>query len=99
MDVDLRVDEIMSRTLTADQVADYFLAHVDEESGDNITHLKLQKLLYYAQGFHLAIQGEPLFAEPIEAWEHGPVVCRVYHKVKYCGNRPIDRPDDFEIDK
>ncbi|MBL8777063.1 MAG: DUF4065 domain-containing protein [Acidimicrobiales bacterium] len=36
--------------------------------------MKLQKLLYYAQGWHLAWYGRPLFAERIEAWEMGPVV-------------------------
>lgn len=36
--------------------------------------VKLQKLLYYCQGFHLALENEPMFTERIEAWEHGPVV-------------------------
>ena len=39
-------------TITAQDVADFFLASVDELHGDNISNLKLQKLLYYAQGFH-----------------------------------------------
>jgi uncharacterized phage-associated protein len=36
--------------------------------------LKLQSLLYFAQGWHLAVHGEPLFPEPILAWRLGPVV-------------------------
>jgi uncharacterized phage-associated protein len=36
--------------------------------------LKLHKLLYYCQGQHLAHYGRPLFAEPISAWDKGPVV-------------------------
>jgi len=40
--------------------------------------LKLQKLLYYAQGFHLALFNKPLFDDKIEAWKHGPVVRSVY---------------------
>ena len=39
--------------LTCFDVADYFLAHCDEESGDIISNLKIQKLTYYAQGFSL----------------------------------------------
>jgi uncharacterized phage-associated protein len=39
-----------------------------------IDAMKLQKLLYYAQGWHLAITGRPLFADRIEAWRDGPVV-------------------------
>lgn len=33
---------------------------------EEISNLKLQKLLYYSQGFHLAIFNKPLFFEPIE---------------------------------
>lgn len=40
--------------------------------------VKLQKLLYYCQGHHLAHFGEPLFAEPISAWDMGPVVPAVW---------------------
>ena len=35
---------------------------------------KLHKLLYYVQGHHAAVRGRPLFAEPIEAADSGPVV-------------------------
>src|SRR4051794_29010008 len=75
--------------ISAMDVAGYFLASVDEDSGDNISNLKLQKLLYYAQGFHLAITGEPLFSENIFAWEHGPVVPSVYHRFKEFGSNAI----------
>lgn len=44
----------------------------------DLTPLKLHKLLYYSQGFCLAILGRPLFPEAIEAWEDGPVVRDVY---------------------
>lgn len=40
--------------------------------------MKLQKLLYYSQAWHLARHGEPLFDAPIEAWSRGPVVPEVY---------------------
>jgi uncharacterized phage-associated protein len=42
------------------------------------TRTKVQKLLYYAQGYHLAMYDAPLFDEPIEAWELGPVVREVW---------------------
>jgi uncharacterized phage-associated protein len=35
--------------------------------------MKLHKLLYYCQGYHLAHTGEPLFREPLSAWDNGPV--------------------------
>lgn len=56
---------------------------------DFITHLKLQKLLYYAQGCYLAIKTVPLFHENILAWEHGPVVEEVYQEFKNYGSSPI----------
>lgn len=45
---------------------------------NDLTHLKLQKLLYYCQGYYLGWKGVPLFPEHVEAWEHGPVVRSVY---------------------
>lgn len=50
-----------------------------------MTNLRLQKLLYYAQGWHLALLGEPLFSEEIQAWTHGPVVRPLYDKYKQYG--------------
>ena len=80
------------------EVARYFLSLTDEEAGDLISNLKLQKLLYYAQGFHLAIFREHLFPEPIEAWAHGPVVTDVYHQYKEYGSEPIPTEDvDFSL--
>jgi uncharacterized phage-associated protein len=60
--------------LSCHDVAKYFLSLTDEDAGDLISNLKLQKLVYYAQGFHLALYDELLFEETIEAWTHGPVI-------------------------
>ena len=70
---------------TAIDSAKYFLLKSNPEIGDTISNLKLQKLLYFAQGFHLAIFEKPLFPESIEAWTHGPVVPKIYHQFKTCG--------------
>ncbi len=74
-------------------VARFFLSLVDEDAGDSLTNLKLQKLVYYAQGFHLAIYGRPLFPERICAWEYGPVVPALYHALKVHGANPISLSD------
>jgi uncharacterized phage-associated protein len=58
--------------------------------GHPITNLKLQKLLYYAQAWHLAFYGRPLFGERIEAWVHGPVVPPVFGDFKHYGWSPIE---------
>jgi uncharacterized phage-associated protein len=89
--VDLRLKP--SFMLTARQVATYFLSLVDEEAGDSLSNLKLQKLVYYAQGFHLALHGAPLFSEKLEAWEHGPVVPPLYRSFKQHGAEPIPAPE------
>jgi uncharacterized phage-associated protein len=77
-------------------VARYFLAQVDEDAGDSLTNLKLQKLVYYAQGFHLAFYDEALFPERIEGWTHGPVVPDLYHALKQFGSEPVKL--DWEVD-
>jgi uncharacterized phage-associated protein len=65
--------------LSCYDVAQYFLAKAGEDAGDLISNLKLQKLVYYAQGFALVLLKKPLFPQCIEAWIHGPVVPALYH--------------------
>lgn len=57
--------------------------------GECLDHLKLQKLVYLAHGWNLAIHGEPLLDESVEAWKYGPVVSSLYHQFKHYGNEPI----------
>ncbi len=63
-------------------VAAWFINNVDRDAGEAITHLKLQKLLYYAEAWHLANFDRPLFKEDFEAWAHGPVCRKVYDKYR-----------------
>ncbi|MDR1515148.1 MAG: DUF4065 domain-containing protein [Synergistaceae bacterium] len=49
-----------------------------DEAASDIDPMKLQKLLYYCQGYSLGITGRALFDEKIEAWKYGPVVRTVY---------------------
>ncbi len=85
--------------LTCHDVANYFLSLSDEDAGDLISNLKLQKLVYYAQGFHLALFDKSLFKEEIEAWMHGPVIPDLYHRFKDCGSGAItlDVPFDRSV--
>lgn len=79
-------------TYTVDQVADT-LIHLARERGlTDVSNLKLQKLLYYAQAWNLVFTGEPLFAEDIQAWVHGPVVPRVFRRFKALGWSTIESP-------
>ncbi|PEL08194.1 Panacea domain-containing protein [Bacillus sp. AFS017336] len=69
-------------TISALGVAKWFLMKnnelMKEYDSEFLTPFKLQSLLYYAQGTHLAYAGEELFADEIFAYEEGPVVPRVY---------------------
>lgn len=74
--------------ISALDVAKYFLNTANND-GDLISHLKLQKLLYYAQAWYLVNYSTPLFREPIEAWELGPVIKSVYSEFKKFKSAPI----------
>lgn len=79
-------------------VANYFLAQADEDAGDSISNLKLQKLVYYAQGLHLALFDAPLFDEPLEAWMHGPVSPALYRVFRDYGSAGIPVPQGANFD-
>lgn len=78
-------------------VAKWFVAWA-ETNDAHLSNLKLQKLLYYAQGFHLAMYRKPLFSDALQAWSHGPVVPDVYHYFKHIGSDSIElaESDDFD---
>jgi uncharacterized phage-associated protein len=66
-----------------------------QDCGDQITNLKLQKLVYYAQAWNLAISGRRLFDGEFQAWVHGPVQPELYQMYKGYQWRPITgRPGD-----
>ena len=79
---------------SANEIADWFLCQIDREAGDSLTHLKLQKLIYYAQAWALTLLGYELFEEEIEAWAHGPVVPSVYHRFKGSGWEALEIPEE-----
>lgn len=49
---------------------------------EKMSHLKMQKILYYTQAFHLAHFDQPLMNIKFEAWVHGPVSRKVYSSLK-----------------
>lgn len=82
--------------MKAMDVANVFLKLSKPEYGDVLTNLKLQKLVYYTQGFNLALKEKPLFDEPIVHWEHGPVVEDLYHVLKKYSSNPVPVDSDFD---
>ncbi len=82
---------------TAEMVAQFFIELANKRDDDLITNLKLNKLMYYAQGAFLSRTGKPLFDDAIEAWVYGPVVPSIYRKYKVCGSNPIPFTDEDSI--
>lgn len=86
---------------TASEIAKWFLAYnrkvMLEGDSEYISNLKLQKLLYYAQGTYCAMTGKELFSDPIVAWRHGPVIESVYHEYKSNGSSGIEFNDAFDF--
>ncbi len=80
----------------ANAIADWFLWRSSQDDGTLVSHLKLQKLCYYAQGYALASLGRPLFSDPVEAWQHGPVVRSVYLRFRGCGSSPLAPAPNFD---
>ena len=74
---------------SAMKVANYLIWH-SQKHGDAISNLKLQKILYYAHGWYLAINRRVLFSEPVEAWVRGPVVRSVWREYSHHAWKPIN---------
>jgi len=80
--------EVISEEINYRDVADYFLA-LANETGESLTNLKLQKLIYYVQAWYLANYNVPLFRAEFEPWIHGPVIPNLYREMKAFGSNPI----------
>lgn len=87
--------------MDAKVVASYFIKkanrlgneNADFEGNNDLTNLKLQKMLYFAQAEYLKEFDKKLFEDGIEAWQYGPVVKNVYEWLKDCGAFVITEMD------
>ena len=86
----------------AHDVALFFIEIAQEQAkknlGDPMTNLRLQKLLYFAQGWHLSRYGRPLFEEELLKWPYGPVVKSVYQMYNSNGNKSISTEESLNAD-
>ena len=78
-------------------VGNYFLAMY---GNSGISPLKLQKLVYVAHGWHLALRNEPLVDDEFpQAWPFGPIFPSLYHAHKHRGRLPITHlANDIDLD-
>lgn len=69
-------------------VANFVLDQCDA-AGVPVTHLALQKLVYFCHVWSLIELGQPLVRHSFEAWEHGPVLQYLFREFKGFGSEPV----------
>ena len=75
-----------------------YIVHKANGMNESITHLKLQKILYYVAGVFAGALNKRAFSDRIEAWQYGPVVRNVY--IEFCswGALPLTYKEDIKLD-
>lgn len=71
------------------EAARYLVYLSYQEDRHSLTPLKLQKILYLAQGWSFVWDNKALFPEYFCAWEYGPVNEKVYETFKKYGRTEI----------
>lgn len=89
------------KTIDSIALSNYILKHYGPMS-----HLKLQKLLFYCDAYHLAYFDTQLIEDEFEAWVHGPVSRKVfksladksilYSDLEYSPIQDMDEDEIFE---
>lgn len=89
----------MNNKLNPIDVSKYVINYLNKKSYP-VNHLKLQKLLYYIEAWYTVFTGSNLFEEQIEAWQHGPVIRRVwdYFKKESILYNTLKKYDGFELE-
>lgn len=70
-------------------VTNSLLLKAREKKIPDLSPLKLQKLLYFLNGWYLAQTGHALIGDRFQAWTYGPVVESLYHELKSWGSDSI----------
>jgi uncharacterized phage-associated protein len=74
---------------TSTQIANYFIK-ASQDTGQELTPMKLIKLSYIAHGWYLGLYDKALLNETIYAWKYGPVIYSTYKEFKKFGNCQIN---------
>ena len=80
-----REDDVMNAITLSNYIINNF-----KKQGATITNLKLQKVLYYVQGYSLKVFGKPAFQEEIYCWPYGPVVPTSYYEYNRSGAHQLE---------
>ncbi|SDJ95760.1 Uncharacterized phage-associated protein [Pedobacter sp. ok626] len=69
-------------------IASHFIEKSFQED-IRLTNMQLQKMVYIANGFYLALKEKPLVNENVEAWSYGPVIRPLYDSLRVFGSGRI----------
>ncbi len=78
----VRLNYTLTTKKTIHEVDSMILSEYILQRGGAMSHLKLQKILFYVQALHLAYFDEAIIKDDFEAWLHGPVSRVVFDKIK-----------------
>lgn len=73
---------------TCFDIANYFI-WTARSSGAFLDALKLQKILFFSQGWYLSLYKKPLFSDDFQAWQYGPAIPILYSQYKAFGRKSI----------
>lgn len=78
----------------------YYILSLDKSKESDITPMKLQKLLFFAHGYHMAFTGKPLVDGGFAALAKGPVNRDAYQHFRNFGAKVIHKKENrkFKMD-
>ena len=68
---------------------DNFFIEKAQKNDVSLSHMKLQKIVFFAHAIYFNNNAKPLISDPILAWQHGPVIESLYQALKQYGNNDI----------
>lgn len=74
-------------------IAHWFVKKAEHEGFTDMTHLRLQKMIYIAHGWMLGLEERRFIDEDVEAWPYGPVIPVLYNQLRFHGNTHITLKD------
>lgn len=68
------------------------MLEIAQNDGNRLNQIQLIKLVYFGHAWMLALYGQPLILQPVEAWEYGPQIPAVWHTFRRHGSKTVTEP-------